>query len=128
MSDEQAKPLNDEQLIKGLNREAMFTVAPERMKLYGDAAARIAQLNERIAELEAIVEKLPRTADGVIIVPGMDLYGYGRSVSGRRYESNEKDICLAGYSGDYYDPHPIDPSNLYSTPEAAEAASQEGGG
>lgn len=34
----------------------------------------------RITELEAIVEKLPKTADGVAVVPGMEVYRYGHSI------------------------------------------------
>lgn len=33
-----------------------------------------AKLRQRICELEAVVEKLPRTKDGVVVVPGMRLY------------------------------------------------------
>lgn len=60
-----------------------------------------------IAELEAVVGRLPKTADGVPVVPGMELWSSSR----------------LGYStlSDYA----VDPSEWYSTESAVRAAAEE---
>lgn len=42
--------------------------------LFDQAAAELTRLQRRVQELEQIVERLPKTADGVPITPGMKLY------------------------------------------------------
>jgi hypothetical protein len=91
--------------------------------------------NRRIAELEAIVDKLPKMADGVPLVPGMRAYGSFRDgvEAGTVYQWTSRSRVMfipQNYSSD--DPHLIHSpagtfmmaatSAIYSTREAAEAA------
>lgn len=79
---------------------------------------------DRIEALEAIVEKLPKTADGVPVVPGMELWGLGHDdhvwtckVSNRweKYEHMSS-------AGPYLIHH--DEIDCYSTYAAAETAKE----
>ncbi|MEQ8770082.1 MAG: hypothetical protein RIB60_06190 [Phycisphaerales bacterium] len=69
----------------------------------------------KLSELEAFVERLPVTADGVRVVEGMTLY---------RPEYGSLETVMAAETGDYYDPHVPYWRDCYSTPEAAEAAKE----
>lgn len=64
MPSEEVKLTSDENLIKGLKREAMMTVAPERMTLYGDAAYRIKQLTGQLAKAEEPWPELYKCTEG----------------------------------------------------------------
>ena len=72
---------------------------------------------DRIAELEAIVEKLPKTADGVPVAPGMKVYDkdfQGYDVTGLRAMDD------SSMPSDAYLSWP----RVYSTLAAAEAAKE----
>ena len=71
-----------------------------------------------IGRLRAIVDKLPKTANGVPVVPGMKLWDANVSLA----PYGPIDVVMAGNDGDYYQPHEWDWDNCYSTKEAAEAA------
>jgi len=95
---------------------------------HGDALlARVRELAARVAELEAIVAKLPKTADGVPVVPDGEYFQLNRRGDGTTWWTGEGDrvvAVMAGYTGDYYDPHGQDWDEFYSTREAALAAAQ----
>jgi len=59
-------------------RDALSGEHPESaafLAMLGDEVRReIERLEKESDQLRAIVDKLPRTADGVVVVPGMDLY------------------------------------------------------
>jgi hypothetical protein len=104
------------------------TLTPEEMVSYGasvptafvDHTPLLRAAADRIEELEAIVEKLPKTADGVIVVPGMQ----GVWISPHQVTAGIRE-CFGGleaeYDGDNGPEHmPFD--QTYSTRAAAEAA------
>lgn len=66
---------------------------------------------ERLAKLEAIVDRLPKTADGVAVVQDMKLYC-------------DSGNLVMGYSIDECNAMPL--SECYSTRESALAAGEEG--
>lgn len=81
---------------------------------------------ERVGELEAIVEKLPKTADGVPITPGMKVWGTSPF-------GGVRDPATAQLRG-FFDEYPIFACEwghnvagreCYSTREAALAASKK---
>ena len=47
---------------------------PDKRDVWPDLADMVVWLMERLAEAEAIVGKLPKTADGVVVQPDMDLW------------------------------------------------------
>lgn len=80
-------------------------------------------LLDRLAAAEAIVARLPRTADGVPVVPGMQVWGIH---CGQFYRTNVSDKCL-GVALELPNPwceSEADPGALYSTRAAAEAAKE----
>lgn len=79
---------------------------------------RVAVMAEKLREATAIVDKLPKTADGVHLYPGMTYYT--RSVI---TDAIVKEQCRFGDSRF----GPIDPQLCYSTPEAARLAAAEAG-
>lgn len=82
----------------------------------GASQRRCGELEEEAARLRAIVDKLPRTADGVVVTPGMKVWRYS-------------DGSLAAWMSDlmaYRWEAEINPASAYSTPEAAEAARKGG--
>lgn len=75
----------------------------------------------RITELEAIVEKLPRTADGVPVVPGMTLWFVETRDTGKTWFVNEHEPIRLATN------HYWISDKGYSTRAAAEAeAGKEG--
>ena len=89
-----------------------------------EADERVAKAEAEVQRLKAIVEKLPKTADGVPIVPNKIYWIRGRDGI-RSIRSDSIDVCqdgslTVGYEGTYYEPE-----DLYSTREAAEAAGHE---
>lgn len=79
-----------------------------------DGLPTYAELEEKVAELQAIVDKLPRTADGVPVVPGMVLhYRRGWQVLG---------AMVGEYADREGDWHCVAIDDCYSTRQAAEAA------
>ena len=74
----------------------------------------VADRDTRIAELEGIVAKLPKTKDGVVVTPGMELWWLSR---GRIGECRDN----VGYMNPDFSMFFRD---CYSTPEAAEAAKE----
>ena len=86
----------------------------------------ILTLRTRLAELEKVVEKLPVTADGVVVTPGMRYWFEYEDCPGEFGDD------LASYIEHDGREDPQDFSDLYSTREAALAArnpaEQEGGG
>jgi len=80
-----------------------------------------------ITRLRAIVEKLPKTADGVPVVPGDELWVRhpdGGCAGTRRWWKHPSLGWSVGF--EHMQNEPIDVSSCYSTREAAEAA-KEGG-
>lgn len=62
MSEQETKLMSDEEILKGLKREAVCTVAPERMRLYGDAYARIDSLTAEVARLREGLSSIDKTS------------------------------------------------------------------
>lgn len=91
-----------------------------------DTAAHTAIAHQRdIAELEATLAKLPRTSDGVPIVPGMDLY---EVKGGKVLPMNDMPLCgfditCNGRVNLFFHDRDMerDLVNVYSTRSAAEA-------
>lgn len=90
-------------------------------------------IETRIAELEAVVEKLPKTADGVPVVPGADRVWIWSCGTAHRMMLNAwtgadqarllpLDVVIGSHEPEYYDW-----ADVYSTRTAAEAA-KEGAG
>lgn len=78
----------------------------------------IRQLIGTIEELQAIVDKLPKTADGVVIMPGMTVFELWKTAKDGIASFVidcwcEKDDC-----------DPIEGSEVYSTKAAAQAAKE----
>lgn len=79
---------------------------------------------QRIKDLEAIVGKLPKTADGVVVVPGMKLFylwqldGISDIVEYEVWAVTHQSVYLN--RGDEYE-HYTKCASCYSTREAAEA-------
>ncbi len=93
-------------------------------------AAALKKKDERIAELEAVVEKLPKTADGVPIVHGSSVWDVCKNSYAKGMCECHVETSLRNDSGDgNWDP-PLeiedfyDLENLYSTREAALAAKE----
>lgn len=74
----------------------------------------IEAVEERIAKLEAVMAKLPKTADGVPVVPGMILYGPNQ------FDEIQEHYTELEVNGDPL--HCQVCGNCYSTRAAAEAA------
>ena len=77
-----------------------------------EATALIAKMLKRIRELEAVVEKLPKTADGVPLVPGMAIWVWTD-------DGLAEDVADNAYCCDH-DLYPL--HDTYSTEQAAHAA------
>ena len=75
-------------------------------------------LNEDIERLQAIVDKLSKTADGVPVVPGMDVWlpGYPKYPGEVEADAYGVNPCVDWPEKLYH------PCKLYSTREAAEVA------
>lgn len=77
-----------------------------------------------VARLQAIVDKLPKTADGVVVLPGMTLYEHCwmEPFHVRELVAVSDDVKRSEWMCDDGE---IDPLQCYSTREAAEAAERE---
>ena len=75
-------------------------------------------MTERAEKAEGIVDKLPKTADGVVIVPGMSLFETWQSAT-----SGIRSLRVDCWCDDE-DAYPIPPGAMYSTREAAKAAKE----
>lgn len=85
----------------------------------------ILSLLRHIEELNGVVEKLPKTADGEPVVPGMGLWSEPYVEDGETYGPYQSvwvsgDVIWSGRKGSGSGPHYL--GELYSTREAAEAA------
>lgn len=74
-------------------------------------------------ELRGTIEKLDKTADGQLMIPGMPVYLPGRR--GRRHYIVNQPMVMAEPDGVQLNFAPGPPNDYYSTPELAEAAWQE---
>lgn len=105
------------------------------MQAYAKAYTDLAAANKRAEEAEAVIEKLPKTADGVPISPGMTVYmecpdpKYWRVEAGTIIETTADSITVGRgfkeYSGEFtICGEDLECGNLdfYSTREAALAA------
>ncbi|MEQ8770080.1 MAG: hypothetical protein RIB60_06180 [Phycisphaerales bacterium] len=101
--------------------------SPEELQEQADSE------HDRIAALEAIVKRLPKTADGVPVVPGHEPTKlYNPDYAGTKWfevdagdiefgdSDREWSVCWGGWD---YDSTPV--SDWYSTREAAEAAKED---
>ena len=88
----------------------------------------IARLETEIADLRAVVDKLPKTADGVPVVPGMVLHErIGDTIHGPLNVVNVGyDFTLCRYGPDDIMATTVQREFSYSTRAAAEAAHQKG--
>lgn len=87
----------------------------------------IAELEQKVERLRGVVDKLPKTADGVPIVPGMRLWFWGLSDLIRQQCEG---ITVDGWY-DLIGKHPTSDEKrrpTYSTCEAAATAGREGKG
>lgn len=83
-------------------------------------ADKILGLRAKLATKEAIIDKLPKTADGVPVVPGMELHTPDGGIVTACWVSEKSAAFLDGVA--ILDNWRVD--NLYSTPEAAKAAKE----
>lgn len=87
---------------------------------YPHVATVVAAAKARIEAMEAVVEKLPLTKDGVRVVPGVD--NVWRITWRGDIEQCEIEIRQPYAECEYYFVDPTEVPNCYSTREAAEAA------
>lgn len=80
-----------------------------------------AESHDEIERFRAIVDRLPKTADGVPVVPGMTLWARLR---GRWVEVAVAQVALCGVLSTAHHGY-ISAKNTFSTREAAEAAKEE---
>jgi hypothetical protein len=98
-----------------------------------DVDAELARLRERVGELEAIVDRLPRTADGVPVTPGDMIFmpASGDAIEVARFRNNGcYPIYIRGKSGELEPATlsvPVKVEECYSTRSAAEAAMKKEG-
>ena len=89
-------------------------------------AIRIAGLEAKIDRLRSIVNQLPKTADGVPIIPGMTLWATWEYLFGRIATRSFCCEFIESIDGQVYlyqsNTIRFEPSNCYSTCEAASAA------
>jgi hypothetical protein len=109
-------------------------LAVEELRRY---PAALQECEAEVKRLQAIVDKLPKTADGVPVVPGMNCY-----FRSHPHGTTHKDagvVCVTlSYDGDNYEAFLRDgngdewwailPEEVYSTREAAQAAKETDGG
>ena len=100
-------------------REAAADLAALREQLVGKDAT-IAALRERVADLEGVMGKLPVTADGVPVVPGRDRV-YCIFADKPRSSSLVWGDEDGWRTSNYWKPL----SEVYSTPQAAQAAAEQ---
>jgi len=84
-----------------------------RAQLAGQGHA-LSDRDRRMAELRGVVERLPKTADGVPVVPRMRIWTWGAVTDGSDCGIWHLDVRHVSYGDDY--------SRFYCTREAAEAA------
>lgn len=104
------------------NPQGAWVRYDDHKAIYKTGCDMIAERDSRIAELEAVVSKLPKTADGVVVTPGMsvwvdrgsDVYEEDRYEEGAWWPDESCDI--------YGDGEYITLGNCYSTRAAALAA------
>ena len=100
----------------------------------GCCACQAELLAKEVEALQAVVDKLPTTADGVPVVPGMTVFVRAGIVSGREPLECKPVLCgglegvipspnLLGIVEEYY--WTFEVSDTYSTRAAAEAAKEE---
>lgn len=82
----------------------------------------LGDLLEENKRLQAIVDKLPKTADGVPVAPGDKVYRAGEYTSAQLTIARD----LPEYNGGWQDGR-VRIENCYSTREAAQAALDKGG-
>lgn len=122
----------------------LVTNLRKQAKLWADTinhayrATLLRKAADRIEILETVIDKLPKTADGVPVVPGMKVYKRwivdDSKVSGRIWTANDdrevewidEDDQIVFCDGDRYDIQSENASDYYSTEAGAEAAAQEG--
>ena len=87
----------------------------------------LATIKEYITRLEAIVDKLPKTADGVPVVPGEYVWTPGLAMWIVCRGNGSSDYCeTLAAEPNAYDMDPSAPvKSCYSTREAAEAAASD---
>ena len=87
----------------------------------------IAAQEKQIAELQAVVEKLPKTMDGAPITPGMSVWSRAGHVRGREPMEHFGTISEDGIIGSPrdYDGFTVLISECYSTREAALAGARK---
>lgn len=109
----EVEPMSDDKEIDMLHHWAScnqrFSMPPEMLS----------RLLARLDALQAVVDRLPKTADGVPVVDDMDLW----LTIGDRVERH---TSVVGVYVSYETPMPID-SCVFSTRAAAEAARKERG-
>lgn len=76
-------------------------------------------LQRQVDRLQAIVDKLPKTADGVVITPGRTFYEAWRTAPGEI-----RSLEVADWY-DHEDDSPLAAAEMYSTREAAEGQAAE---
>lgn len=94
----------------------------------GELQSKLNAAADELDRLHAIVERLPKTADGVVVVPGMTVYEVRASRPGEPYEMRDFRTTTPdeqGYSTFHWETGYSAIGRLdrcYSTREAAEAA------
>jgi len=83
------------------------------------AARLLSDAADEIERLQAIIDKLPKTADGVPVVPGMTVYY--RGMGGVVQTTNEMCVNAIKAANGFI----LNPSGCYSTQVAADAAGGE---
>lgn len=112
-------------------RDIVKRLLDDDRPLYGEAGYKDrADAAAEIERLRAIVDRLPKTADGASIVNGDRIYEAPCTISGRVVEHSVQHVDDDGWlvisdDGSYEPPIIANLSRCYSTREAAEAAAEE---
>lgn len=112
-----SKTLTTTELIKFLKEKSQYQS--------DGASVNYLRLIDEIERLSAIVEKLPKTADGVPVVPGMELFWTGDGFSEEKRQQVQSGLVRGVFGnnvnigGSAFSPH-----SRYSTRELAETAKE----
>ena len=110
--------------------EIADVISPLSQAGFRDGALTVRRLAMQRDRLRAIVDRLPKTADGVPIVPGMKVYPLFPIDDPEFSEDDDYATCVLklrdALTGETFEPNEWIPGKCYSTQEAAEAARKEG--
>ena len=120
-------------VVQRYSRKDVAIVALWEWRFFGELEAEVERLRTELAARDAVIDKLPRTADGVPIVPPMDVWISRRPVSGSNYFVKRMQAkCIDWFAGEWLVRNRNSSSltceeakDCYSTRKAAEAGESD---